>query len=332
MQAVSWHELSAKDCGWTVSGDGKLLQLILTKSSANLGSWPYPFQSLSILCTDKSGGPEALCTIEQHDKIQFEAEMDELMNARLMEVRMLKAAFAEAVAEQMAAMPRVKLGQIAFVFPADSSYCLQQLRAAQHLPAVQKLICLAQDKTGHDITTILENDVPKEISQNVVLCFLGGLAAVELLHATEGLQAVRAIDACIGFGPGEYAAGVFAGIISLRHALTVVEQHTFTVETGSGSEIITSIRDCLEQLPIRDPRITVYAAMDGLPYGSGEEWASTLPWSVCSGESQLPERRSELAISLMQQGVAEFVDSAGYLTDGLEGCMGEGAQLDAADA
>jgi hypothetical protein len=61
--------------------------------------------------------------------------------------------------------------------------------------------------------------------RSLVGCLIAGLAAVEQYRHLHGLDAIKSITACIGFGAGEYAAAVFAGALRLQDALVAVKAH-----------------------------------------------------------------------------------------------------------
>lgn len=326
MQARSWHALVPEACEWQYTDD-KDLQISLKKSPLHLGSWPHCLQSLALSRApfsnpkESPGAPPILEQISLHNKEEFIALSDAILASHIAEARALRAAFAQAISEQMATMPCGPLGQLGFVFPQQGPHCMEFLRTYIHLKAVKKLVRVAWELTG--VTLIREpsqgllGQGPPGLSSgclhSLVACLVAGLAGVEKYRAERGLDAVRSITACVGLGAGEYAAAVFSGALRLQDAMAAVIAQVAAVEeyldelrnsTSRTSEISDAIREIMRTFEVRDPRIRVYSSADGSVCTTAAAVAEALPYGAPIPYVE-QEYKSELRAVLAQQGVAK---------------------------
>ena len=97
--------------------------------------------------------------------------------------------------------------------------------ALMELPAVAKMCEVANEVLGYDLRDVCVNG-PKEKLDDTVYAqpalLLANLAALEKLRDRDP-DAVSGCDACAGLSLGEYAALVFAGVLSYEDAFTVVK-------------------------------------------------------------------------------------------------------------
>ena len=118
-------------------------------------------------------------------------------------------------------------GSSAFLFPGQGSQVVGMLGddALMELPAVAKMCEVANEVLGYDLRDVCVNG-PKEKLDDTVYAqpalLLANLAALEKLRDRDP-DAVSGCDACAGLSLGEYAALVFAGVLSYEDAFTVVK-------------------------------------------------------------------------------------------------------------
>jgi hypothetical protein len=290
------------------------MQLILAKARTSLGSWPHALQFLALRPPD-APAPLLVC---DHDKAVFDSRADEILESHLAEAQAVRAAFAQAVADQMATVPSGPLGQTALLFPQPGPHCLDFIRSCSHLAAVRKLLRMTEDLTG---VALLGDSEGGGALRPLLSCLVAGLAGVEKLRADIGIDAVRSIDACVGLGAGEYAAAVFAGVLRLPDALAAVRAHAAALDRdhddlrARNKALITVVRTSLRTLDLRDPRLRLYSSTDGTVCASAVAVVSALPHAV-SGAVLGRERIIDLKLTLNQQGVAEIID---LVADGGEG-------------
>ena len=334
MQARSWHTLAPEECEWQYTDD-KGVRITLKKCPSHLGSWPYCLQSLSLrppLNTsdqEPSSQPTPTSTttslqqVAAHNKEEFIALSNAILQSHIAEARAIRAAFAHAITEQMSAFPSGPLGQLAFVFPQQGPHCMEFLRTWIHLKAVKRLVRLAWELTG--VTLIREpaqglgqGGQPGFSSgclQSLVACLVAGLAGVELYRAERGIEAVKSITACVGLGAGEYAAAVFSGALRFQDAMTAVVAQAAAVEeyfdesrrrdsNSRTSEVSNAIRDILQTFEINDPRVRVYSSADGSVCTTAAAVADALPFGAPIPPIE-HEYKSQLRTVLAQQGVVK---------------------------
>ena len=214
------------------------MRITLIKAPTNLGSWPYSFQSLVLHNNNKVEKLESECTTRlcHYDKKAFNKHADKLLASHIAESRALKSAFAHAIAEQINSIsnqPCGPLGQCAFLFPQQGAHCFDFLKTCYHIPSVRKLVRIAHNLTG---VVLIEEERKEEKEEEEVIssfyslrslvgCLIAGLAAVEQYRLLHGIDSIKSINACIGFGAGEYVAAIFAGALRLQDALVAVKAH-----------------------------------------------------------------------------------------------------------
>ncbi|KAG1664705.1 hypothetical protein FOA52_006680 [Chlamydomonas sp. UWO 241] len=126
-----------------------------------------------------------------------------------------------------AALPAAPAGPGVFLFPGQGSQAVGMLKASADLPAVKKMLDTAATVLGYDLLDVCVNG-PKEAldatERAQPALFVAGLAAVELLRSRSDSdsRAVDAVAAAAGLSLGEYAALVFAGVLSFEDGLKVV--------------------------------------------------------------------------------------------------------------
>jgi [acyl-carrier-protein] S-malonyltransferase len=115
----------------------------------------------------------------------------------------------------------------AFLFPGQGSQVVGMLKddKLMELPAVSEMCRVAEKVLGYDLRAVCVEG-PKEKLDDTVYAqpalLLANLVALEKLK-DEDPQAVASCDACAGLSLGEYAALVFAGILSYEDAFKVVK-------------------------------------------------------------------------------------------------------------
>jgi hypothetical protein len=217
---------------------------------------------------------QKLCS---YDKKAYNAHSDALLASHIAESLALKSAFAHAIAEQMSQTACGPLGQSAFFFPQQGPHCLEFLKRCYYnngdsIPSVRKLVRLAHNLTGINLLIEEKSEAQEEVVEaaslrppppppfshpsssfyslrNLVGCLIAGLAAVEQYRYHHGLDAIKSITACIGFGAGEYAAAVFAGALRLQDAFAAIKAHAraFSGErSGEEFEYEVNIHDDIE--------------------------------------------------------------------------------------
>lgn len=117
--------------------------------------------------------------------------------------------------------------KIAFLFPgqgAQSVGMAQKLRTS--LPAARELFDQAAEILGYDLAHVCTNGPAERLNSTVIsqpAIFVASLAALESLRASDPAT----IDAChgtAGLSLGEYTALVFAGVLSFRDGLRLVQR------------------------------------------------------------------------------------------------------------
>jgi [acyl-carrier-protein] S-malonyltransferase len=119
-------------------------------------------------------------------------------------------------------MPRT-----AILFPGQGAQSVGMGRAVlEGTPAARSLFDQAREILGYDLADVCLNGPAEKLNSTVVsqpAIFAGALAALEVLKATEP----AAIDSCVaaaGLSLGEYTALVFAGAMSFREGLRLVQK------------------------------------------------------------------------------------------------------------
>lgn len=309
LQASPWASINPSACQLTVESDSSL-SLKLSKSSSALGSWPHPFQSLE-LSTSVPHSPNGLHLLFSHDKEVYNHRANQLLKSHMFEAQALRSAFAASVIEQMAVVPTGALGQTAFVFPTEGPHNLKLLNESCHLKSVKKLLLMADAFYGGALLHDLAEGPQLRPLASILGCFIAGLAAVEHYAETNGIEALRAVNACVGLGAGTYAAAVFSGCIRLTDVWPVLQAHAAALESELHSKmvVIKSVAASLAGIQLRPPRIRLYTC-DGTLAESVDDLIASLPRALCANPPQDWPWSETLMVyrALMQQGVATFID------------------------
>ncbi len=115
----------------------------------------------------------------------------------------------------------------AILFPGQGAQTVGMGKAVlESSPAARALFDEAKSILGYDLADVCLNGPAERLNSTVVsqpAIFVGGLAALEVLKASD----LAAIDSCIataGLSLGEYTALVFAGAMSFRDGLKLVQK------------------------------------------------------------------------------------------------------------
>ncbi len=119
------------------------------------------------------------------------------------------------------------MARIAFLFPGQGAQKVgmgQQLY--QTLPAARQLFDEAAEVLGYSLIDLCANGPAEKLNSTVIsqpALYVCSLAALEALRATEP-EAIAQCHAAAGLSLGEYTALVFAGAMSFREGLRVVQR------------------------------------------------------------------------------------------------------------
>jgi [acyl-carrier-protein] S-malonyltransferase len=115
----------------------------------------------------------------------------------------------------------------AFLFPGQGAQTVGMGRQlAETLPASRRLYDEADDVLGYDLAAVCWNGPPERLNSTAVsqpALFVTSLAALESLRAADP-AAADACAAAAGLSLGEYTALTFAGALSFRDGLRVVQR------------------------------------------------------------------------------------------------------------
>lgn len=124
----------------------------------------------------------------------------------------------------------------AILFPGQGAQTVGMGKAAlESSPAARSLFDEAKSILGYDLADICLNGPAERLNSTVVsqpAIFVGSLVALEALKASEP----AAIDSCVataGLSLGEYTALVFAGAMSFRDGLKLVQKRGETMQAAS---------------------------------------------------------------------------------------------------
>ncbi len=128
------------------------------------------------------------------------------------------------------------MSQVAFLFPGQGSQTIGMSRALlETLPAARQLFAEAADILGYDLAQVCLQGPAERLNSTVVsqpAIFVSSLAALESAKVTHA-DAVAACTATAGLSLGEYTALVFAGALSFRDALGVVQARGAAMQAAS---------------------------------------------------------------------------------------------------
>eukprot|EP01025_Chloroclados_australasicus_P047430 TRINITY_DN5308_c1_g1_i2.p2 TRINITY_DN5308_c1_g1~~TRINITY_DN5308_c1_g1_i2.p2 ORF type:complete len:531 (+),score=73.37 TRINITY_DN5308_c1_g1_i2:121-1713(+) len=120
---------------------------------------------------------------------------------------------------------QMKNTPVAFLFPGQGSQSVGMIQSCADIPAVKSMLQKAKEILGYDLLDVCING-PKERLDDTVYSqpamFVGSLAAIEKLRQDDPAL-VDQCSATAGLSVGEYAALVFAGVMSFEEGLKVVK-------------------------------------------------------------------------------------------------------------
>jgi [acyl-carrier-protein] S-malonyltransferase len=128
------------------------------------------------------------------------------------------------------------MAQIAFLFPGQGAQQVGMGRQfAETLPAARRLYDEAAEVLGYDLAAVCWNGPADRLNSTVIsqpALFVTSLAALESLRASDP-AAVADCRATAGLSLGEYTALVFAGALSFRDGLRVVQRRGAAMQAAA---------------------------------------------------------------------------------------------------
>ncbi len=128
------------------------------------------------------------------------------------------------------------MSKVAFLFPGQGAQTVGMARElCQTLPAARQLFDQAAEVLGYDLSEVCWNGPVERLNSTVVsqpAIFVTSLAALESLKAQKS-DIVAACAATAGLSLGEYTALVFAGAMSFRDGLRVVQRRGEAMQAAS---------------------------------------------------------------------------------------------------
>src|SRR6516164_1122015 len=126
--------------------------------------------------------------------------------------------------------------QVAFLFPGQGAQTVGMGRQlCETVPAARRLFDEAAEVLGYDFAAVCRDGPPERLNSTVVsqpAIFVSSLAALESLKATQP-DVVASCAGAAGLSLGEYTALVFAGALSFRDGLRVVQQRGAAMQAAS---------------------------------------------------------------------------------------------------
>jgi [acyl-carrier-protein] S-malonyltransferase len=126
--------------------------------------------------------------------------------------------------------------QVAFLFPGQGAQAVGMGRQlCESLPAARRLFDEAAEVLGYNLAAVCAQGPAERLNSTVVsqpAIFVSSLAALESLKATQP-DVVASCTGAAGLSLGEYSALVFAGAISFRDALRVVQKRGEAMQAAS---------------------------------------------------------------------------------------------------
>jgi [acyl-carrier-protein] S-malonyltransferase len=119
------------------------------------------------------------------------------------------------------------VSKVAFLFPGQGAQSVGMARQlCETLPAARRLFDEASDVLGYNLAEVCANGPAERLNSTAVsqpAIFVASLAALESLRASDA-AAVNDCSGAAGLSLGEYTALVFAGTMSFRDGLRVVQR------------------------------------------------------------------------------------------------------------
>src|SRR5438105_10248069 len=152
------------------------------------------------------------------------------------------------------------MAKVAFLFPGQGAQKVGMGRQLyETLPAAKKLFDEAAEILGYSLADVCFNGPPERLNATVVsqpALFVCALAALESLRTTDP-NAEKECVAAAGLSLGEYTALVFAGALSFRDGLRVVQRRGEAMQaaadaTPSGMVSVLSLEPAkVEEIVVR---------------------------------------------------------------------------------
>jgi [acyl-carrier-protein] S-malonyltransferase len=149
------------------------------------------------------------------------------------------------------------VSKVAFLFPGQGAQAVGMGRQlAESLPQARKLFDEAAEILGYDLAAACANGPAEKLNSTVVsqpAIFVTSLAALESLRVKEP-SAIDSCSAAAGLSLGEYTALVFAGAMSFRDGLRVVQRRGEAMQAAADASpsgmvsVIGAERDQVEAL------------------------------------------------------------------------------------
>src|SRR5947199_6481023 len=128
------------------------------------------------------------------------------------------------------------MSRIAFLFPGQGAQTVGMGRQfVESLPAARQLFDEAAEILGYDLAEVCANGPVERLNATVVsqpAIFVTSLAALESLRTSDA-SLVQQCSAAAGLSLGEYTALVFAGALSFRDGLGVVQRRGEAMQAAS---------------------------------------------------------------------------------------------------
>jgi [acyl-carrier-protein] S-malonyltransferase len=128
------------------------------------------------------------------------------------------------------------MAQIAFLFPGQGAQTVGMARGlCEKHAAARRLFEEARDLLGYDLADVCFNGPAERLHSTVVsqpAIFVASLAALEDLKTAEP-EAVAHCSTAAGLSLGEYTALVFAGVLSFRDGLKIVQRRGEAMQAAS---------------------------------------------------------------------------------------------------
>jgi len=212
IQGSLWKWADPSASTWHVHNDE--LQVVVRKRNDSYGSWIHLLQDTG----DSFANRQSDC----HNRVEFEALGEQRAADRMHKLR-AEAAAKSALIQRCLDEP---VHKVAFLFPGQGAQSVGMLKQAQHLLPVQKMNAIAYEVLGYDLLDLCMNGSEKTLNQTQYsqpAMLMANLAAVELLLSRGHGSVVKMCSAAAGLSLGEWAALVFAGVMSFDDAMRCIK-------------------------------------------------------------------------------------------------------------